>query len=287
MKIKKMLILLSTAIFLFVGCKADDYQAACEAFAARDYENAEKEFLEIDEEYKDVKQWKAFFEYIKTSEYDITDTTQINVQDALTEMEGGQAFSELAVDLTAQDICIGSFVDEHAAEMEILLENDTFSKVALPSLLRQADSFYAVGEISLSEMDAIWADTDAMSAYLMKDTISAVADVLVDGFESAKVRYELSGETEKASLCEEKIQEINDRYSKEAITQQAEEELGISLQEDEQGAGVDAPSYSADDELASDEYWCMGKGDTCKNKTYSPYDFYCSECDPNGDNIEG
>lgn len=35
------------------------------------------------------------------------------------------------------------------------------------------------------------------------------------------------------------------------------------------------------------EYWCMGKNDTCQNKTTSPDDFFCDECDPNGDNIEG
>lgn len=46
--------------------------------------------------------------------------------------------------------------------------------------------------------------------------------------------------------------------------------------------------YDVPDEgLSSGEYWCMGKGDTCQNKTYSAYDFYCSSCDPDGDNIEG
>ena len=37
----------------------------------------------------------------------------------------------------------------------------------------------------------------------------------------------------------------------------------------------------------TDEYWCMGKNDTCQNKTDSPDDFFCDECDPNRDNIEG
>lgn len=35
------------------------------------------------------------------------------------------------------------------------------------------------------------------------------------------------------------------------------------------------------------KYWCMGKNDTCQNKTNSAYDFYCSSCDPNNDNVEG
>jgi len=38
---------------------------------------------------------------------------------------------------------------------------------------------------------------------------------------------------------------------------------------------------------SSGDYWCMGKHDTCQNKTDSPDDFFCDECDPNRDNIEG
>ena len=26
-------------------------------------------------------------------------------------------------------------------------------------------------------------------------------------------------------------------------------------------------------------FWCMGKNDTCTNKTYCCYDYYCDECD--------
>ncbi len=41
------------------------------------------------------------------------------------------------------------------------------------------------------------------------------------------------------------------------------------------------------DSLAEGEYWCCGKNDTCKNKTYSPTDLYCHSCDPDDNNIEG
>ncbi len=50
------------------------------------------------------------------------------------------------------------------------------------------------------------------------------------------------------------------------------------------------PSYSSSSSSASSSsgsYWCMGKHDTCQNKTYSAYDFYCNKCDPDNDNIEG
>ncbi len=47
-------------------------------------------------------------------------------------------------------------------------------------------------------------------------------------------------------------------------------------------------SYSGgSDSLGSGEYWCMGKNDTCKNKTYSASDLYCYSCDPDNNNIEG
>lgn len=49
----------------------------------------------------------------------------------------------------------------------------------------------------------------------------------------------------------------------------------------DQAVGKD---YSYDD---GGEYYCMGKNDTCPNKTKNPYDLYCDSCDPDGDNIEG
>ena len=49
----------------------------------------------------------------------------------------------------------------------------------------------------------------------------------------------------------------------------------------DQAVGED---YSYDD---GGEYYCMGKNDTCPNKTKNAYDLYCNSCDPDGDNIEG
>ncbi len=43
-------------------------------------------------------------------------------------------------------------------------------------------------------------------------------------------------------------------------------------------------NYSYDD---GGEYYCMGKNNTCRNKTKNAYDLYCNSCDPNGDNVEG
>ena len=43
-------------------------------------------------------------------------------------------------------------------------------------------------------------------------------------------------------------------------------------------------NYSYDD---GGDYYCMGKNDTCRNKTKNAYDLYCNSCDPNGDNVEG
>lgn len=43
-------------------------------------------------------------------------------------------------------------------------------------------------------------------------------------------------------------------------------------------------NYGYDD---GGSYYCMGKNDTCRNKTNNKYDLYCSSCDPDGDNVEG
>ena len=54
-------------------------------------------------------------------------------------------------------------------------------------------------------------------------------------------------------------------------------------------SGSSTSSYSSGYSSSADdgEYFCLGKNDTCPNKTHSPYDLYCSSCDPDGDNIEG
>lgn len=46
-------------------------------------------------------------------------------------------------------------------------------------------------------------------------------------------------------------------------------------------------SSSSSSSSGKESYYCMGKHNTCTNKTYSPWDFYCSSCDPDGDNKEG
>ena len=49
----------------------------------------------------------------------------------------------------------------------------------------------------------------------------------------------------------------------------------------------DFSSSSSSSSSGTESYYCMGKHNTCPNKTYSPWDFYCSSCDPDGDNKEG
>ncbi len=46
-------------------------------------------------------------------------------------------------------------------------------------------------------------------------------------------------------------------------------------------------SNSKDTSTKKETYYCMGKNDTCNNKTSDPYDFYCHSCDPDNNNIEG
>jgi hypothetical protein len=46
-------------------------------------------------------------------------------------------------------------------------------------------------------------------------------------------------------------------------------------------------SNNSNNNLKDGEYYCMGKNDTCTNKTNDPYDLYCHSCDPDDNNIEG
>ncbi len=47
---------------------------------------------------------------------------------------------------------------------------------------------------------------------------------------------------------------------------------------------AEGKDYGDDD---GGDYYCMGKNDTCPNKTHNKYDLYCDSCDPDGDNVEG
>lgn len=46
-------------------------------------------------------------------------------------------------------------------------------------------------------------------------------------------------------------------------------------------------NYSSKDDEDTEGFFCMGKGDTCTNKTYRATDLYCHSCDPDDNNIEG
>lgn len=59
--------------------------------------------------------------------------------------------------------------------------------------------------------------------------------------------------------------------------------ISSALSGTSKGSSSSASSSSSEQET----YYCMGKNNTCPNKTYSPWDFYCSSCDPDGDNKEG
>ncbi len=70
-------------------------------------------------------------------------------------------------------------------------------------------------------------------------------------------------------------------YSKQYDSYQSDDTYVAHDWMKDQAAGKD---YGYDD---GGSYYCMGKNDTCPNKTNNKYDLYCSSCDPDGDNIEG
>ena len=77
------------------------------------------------------------------------------------------------------------------------------------------------------------------------------------------------------SITTEMYDEPDDNYNIDDLR----EEVGDWMKEQAEGK-----DYTVDD---GGEYYCMGKNDTCPNKTKNAYDLFCSACDPDGDNIEG
>lgn len=59
-----------------------------------------------------------------------------------------------------------------------------------------------------------------------------------------------------------------------------------SNQTSNKGSTMTISGSSSSSGSKAESYWCMGKNDTCQNKTNSAYDFYCSSCDRNNNNIE-
>lgn len=83
--------------------------------------------------------------------------------------------------------------------------------------------------------------------------------------EAAEAEARAAEAAEKVEGLEKILEDYKEAYKNEQAYLESSEESGL-----EPGT-----------------FWCMGKNDTCQNKTSSPTDLYCSSCDPDGDNIEG
>ncbi|MCM1132668.1 MAG: hypothetical protein NC340_04260 [Ruminococcus flavefaciens] len=62
---------------------------------------------------------------------------------------------------------------------------------------------------------------------------------------------------------------------------------GLCLTSCDEDSGNDYSYGNTGYSQSGGEFYCMGKNDTCKNKTSDPFDFYCYSCDPDNNNIEG
>ncbi len=95
------------------------------------------------------------------------------------------------------------------------------------------------------------------------------------------------------TACEIDDSESSSSESSVVVTTTKKEESRTSVDDatkSEYSDGSSEKSYSDSSNTkkeSKEEYYCMGKGDTCKNKTSDPSDLYCYSCDPDGNNIEG
>ncbi|QRN84867.1 hypothetical protein JR334_07760 [Clostridia bacterium] len=111
-------------------------------------------------------------------------------------------------------------------------------------------------------------------AYNSDNTVAARINIKkAMGFENSDKIMGLSGKIDKA------ISDEKEAAAKAAATKAAAAKAAASK------AAASKPTSNSST-LGPGEYWCMGKNDTCQNKTYDPWDFYCDECDPDRDGIE-
>ena len=83
-----------------------------------------------------------------------------------------------------------------------------------------------------------------------------------------------------AAACSETKQTTDTSRSKSSSAYQSTKYAADDWMQDQ----AKGKNYGYDD---GGSYYCMGKHNTCPNKTKNAYDLYCSSCDPDGDNIEG
>lgn len=91
----------------------------------------------------------------------------------------------------------------------------------------------------------------------------------------------MSEEPEKETSYNDSSYDKGGSYNKNTYNDDDDYQDDVHDWMKDQAVGKD---YDYDD---GGSYYCMGKGDTCNNKTRNAYDLYCSSCDPDGDNVPG
>ena len=111
----------------------------------------------------------------------------------------------------------------------------------------------------------------------MKKLISiALALTICAGFSSC-------GGDEPETSVSSKAESINVSSSSSSKTSSSSK---VSSSSNSYSSKSESKSYYSESD-SDDSFYCMGKNDTCSNKTSSAYDLYCHSCDPDDNNIEG
>lgn len=85
------------------------------------------------------------------------------------------------------------------------------------------------------------------------------------------------GGSESTSAQEAKTETATEETTEKAVEEATTEEETIKKE----------TTKISSSSKKEEEFYCMGKNDTCTNKTSSAWDLYCYSCDPDDNNIEG
>jgi len=195
-----------------------------------------------------------------------------------------ETFFEAGIDAISELGEEGKILDEVNKSKGIIITKDNFYYVSVSGNLSEEDKlvldcfkeqtkneFPILDDLDLDNFIFVISDNE-LGAYLFSDNA-----------EGSYTTANPSEEDYAPSENNETFDEVLERL-KNSLTSSGSNSSSSSSHSSK-SSSHDSSSSSSND--STGEYYCMGKNDTCTNKTSSPYDLYCHSCDPDDNNIEG
>ncbi|MCH5187830.1 MAG: hypothetical protein J1F63_05460 [Oscillospiraceae bacterium] len=282
---KKILSLLSaTAILLSVcGCGTDATKLPEEEIALD-----EQQSIQADEsgDTKDLIEFNELFSSKLEDYAEYANSLAENIEEFLSDVQTGKSLDSnpTYTNIKNQFTEWCNYVDYYPEEL--IPDNSKKMYKAFCDLSEHTKTFFkdASTTQSIDEFTINISDFTENATEIMQNILT-----LVDELENT-----LNNETNKATASGSSSK--NNTSSSSNATKSTPGSSGNSYKSNSSSGNVNkntsstsGSSYKSNSSSGSSggEFYCMGKNDTCPNKTYSPLDLFCDSCDPDGDNIEG